>query len=443
MNSGIRSLSPHFMFVLLATGLLRGPVHAQPAQQATVVLPRDTSTVQLTIAQSGAALVKDRRPANLVAGRTLMRIPDVAARLAPESVQSVISGGAPVEVLQQNFRNESVSSVRDILHRFVGQSVTLLRTGEPAVKGTLLAADNVILLETADGLMIDPPGSFMVPRGTTSALPVPTLEWFGDVRATGAYNVEARYSTPGLSWRTSYRASLSPDRSRLSLRAWMELSNSSGASFRNAAVALKPGSLEDKSPLISLPQPIDLPTGESRQVLYASAPDIPATTEYLVNGAELQPDFGKFYSARPRITARLRNSADIGLGQIFPAGALTAWATAADGSLVRLGDGALPFTLPDQKLWIPLGEAEKLNVARAVTANRQLNPTTREYKLQIAVTNETDAASTVTVIEPFPANGKITETTLKPVTQDEKHLEFTINVPANDTATVKYVVEVK
>jgi hypothetical protein len=411
--------------------------------QAPVTVSPDGAQVRLTVTQADQSLVSDRRTVNLAAGRNLVRFTGVAARLDPNSVQPLISGGGTVEILEQRFRNEAGTTEKTVLRRYIGQPVTLVRPDQPVVKGTLLAVDEVVVLDTSDGLMVNPQGTFVVPRSSDTMSGAPALEWLVNAPTAGQYAVEARYGTAGLEWRASYRASLDASGERLTLRGWLAVNNDSGADFRQAQMALQIGQSGQATRVWKFPRPVDLTRRESRQLPFITVADLPVTQDLVFYAAESQPDFTKPYSGAPQLMVRLRNSTDIGLGVPLPAGPLTVWGIAQDGSLRRLAQKELPFTDPDRRLWISLGPAPGVSASRIMTNSRQLNPVTREYTVQITLRNDRQEPVTVSVIEQLPANAKISESSVPSTTLEPNVIEFKPNVSADSSVVLKYVVEVR
>src|SRR3569833_1859106 len=178
---------------LLAACLLVPAVelHAAPPVDPVAVATASGAQVRLTVAQDGASLAADRRTATLPGGRCLVRMPAVAARLDPASIQPQFTGPGKVEVVEQRFRYDLGDS-RSALKRYVGQTVQLHRPAGPAVTGTLLSTNDTLLLETTDGVLINPEGTFSVPRVEAGVAVTPTLEWLVDAPASGTYTDEAQ-----------------------------------------------------------------------------------------------------------------------------------------------------------------------------------------------------------------------------------------------------------
>jgi hypothetical protein len=337
-----------------------------------------------------------------------------------------------------------------MLQRAVGQSVTVLREqGAPPLKGTLLTTEEIVLLDSPDGIVVNPQGTFVVPRPNDAPgeretfSVVPVLEWILDAPAAGAYTIDARYAMKGLSWTASYRASLSmiADSERLNLYGWLSLKNQSSLAIRNAQITLISGGD------LKLPQAVDMPRGEERQVSFLRVKDLPVKRE-AVFWPTRAADFKTPASNQAlQNMLRLTNTAQNQLGIPLPAGVLTVWGTSSDGALQRLAQQKIAYTSSGELLWIFLGNDEWFHGDRDIISSRQLNPATKEYTVQISLTNHS-ASKNVTIIETLPYRAKITEAKfndadIKPVFVDERKVQFTVPTSVNGEAVLKYVVEVK
>lgn len=427
----------------LLLSLLGLSLFADPGwAQAVVNVPPASAKVRLTIARSGPSLVSDQRTASLPAGEALVRISGMPRQLLPDSLLPVVQGPGKVEVLEQRFRYD-LNGTAAVLRSYVGQRITLLPREGTAVTGTLLSAADPVLLETANGLLVNPEGTFSVPRLEEGLAVTPTLEWRLRVPEAGSYTLEARYMTAGLNWTANYQGSLNARGDRFGLINWVHVTNATGADFRNAQVALYAGPLDQVQPNFVLPRPVDFPRDLPRQLTYLSVPEMPVTQELVYFPAETAKNLAAPHSGEPMLTLRLRNSAEAGLGVLLPPGPLTVLGVATDETLRLFSRREVPLIVPNQRLTVPLRPAQGVTAARSQVSVRQLNPLTDEQTLQVALSNRRTEAVTVTILERLPAGAKITESSSPAMPSDGDLIEFKVTVPPAGTATLKYVVEVK
>src|SRR6185369_8128187 len=142
----------------------------------------------------------------------------------------------------------------------------------------------------------------------------PTLRWLLQTATAGKQQVELTYLTGGMSWTADYTVLLDTDNTKLDLNGWVTLSNTSGASFKDAQVKLVAGDvnrlpepqLEEKATMTALPtataqngaanveqrqffeyqlyeiqRHVTVADNETKQVEFVSGADVPAHTFFV------------------------------------------------------------------------------------------------------------------------------------------------------------------
>jgi len=423
-------------FLALALLAFTSGARAQlaPTDKAPVInVSPEGAQLNISFNSNATALVSDRRNVALPAGLSLMRFNDVSPKLDANSVLPLIYGGS-FDILEQTFRPVEGVTQEVLLKRFLGQQVTLLRKGEAPLKGTLLAVEGAVLLDTADGVVVNPEGTWAVPRvgeGLATA-GAAALQWLSDAPAAGTFGVEARYLTSDLNYVATYRAAFNPAGDRLSLRGWVSIINRTGTAFRNASL-----SWGDRK----FPQPVTLPRNETRQFSFFVEDDLPVTRDLVFDSA---------VGSVQRV-ASVDYSKAIANGRFLLPGRLQLWGRKGE-ALQRLSEQEI-ITF-NGAILISLGETEGISVARSVTRTRQLNPQTKEITVQFALRNYSEQAVTVRILDRLPDSvienevrpAEITEATPKPEITGSK-LQWRATIPPRTTSTepmiIKYVIEVK
>ncbi|HEX8551522.1 MAG TPA: DUF4139 domain-containing protein [Abditibacteriaceae bacterium] len=412
-------------FLLVA---LAFPLVAQAQNNEPIVNAPENGTVALSIPQSGNSLVVDSRAVTLPAGQTRLRFGNVGPRVE-NSLQIALPNA---RILTQSSLGGD-SGADAVLQKSIGQRVTLRYTNS-TVTGVLRQVRPFISVETAEGLHMERGTSFAVTieRLPADVLPQPVVEALAESAGTSG-NAELRYLTTGLGWSASYRATLLGE--RLSLAAWATVANASNTNFRNARVSLVAAATAptQSGPAFALPTPLDLQPNSSREVLLASFDNAAFTQDIVWRTAT----FGQGSSGQPRLTLSLEKGASVPL----PAGALTVYSTGANGAPLLLNSGTLgPFSKGDD-IRLALGEIPFVTVTRSIASQRRLNPKTNEFVIALALENSGSAPVTVRIVEPIPADAKVTASTKPPSQSQSGNLEFSITVPAKDNATLQYTVE--
>lgn len=417
----INIMNKLFLFAALS---VPGVALAQNADP--IVNAPDNGSVALSVAQ-GSALIVDTRPVTLPAGRARLRFGNIAPTRVENGLQISLPNG---RVLSQNSLGADTDYLA-LLQKSIGQRVTLRYYDAPPVTGTLRQVRPFIMLETADGVHIERSASpfISIERLPADALARASVEALAESNGGGG-NAELRYVATGLGWSASYRATLLGD--RLSLGAWATLANDTTADFRNARVNLVTATTQGE-PVFAFPDVLDLPPGSKRELLLASF-DKAAFTQDIVWFTDT---FGSSVTGKPRLTLSLKGGAPAAL----PAGALTVYGAGQSGAPMILSGGTLgPFS-KGEDIRLALGEVPFVTVSRGIASQRRLNPKTNEFNIAISLANSGTSPVTVRVVEPIPADAKITQGSQPPSKSQSSNLEFLVTVPAKDNATLTYTVE--
>ncbi len=423
-------------FLLAITAAL--PAFAQPVVNAA----RETAQMKLTIGQTDGALVIDRRPVTLTAGRQTVRLAGLPASLEAtgEAIQARFNGAVPVAILEQKFRKEGTS--KQILALYEGKTVTLEKGDGKQTSGVLSRLADGWMLQTADTLILNPSGTFVLPKLLDGPVVTPSLEWLVNAPAAGAFTAEMLYQIPTISWNARYRATLIKEAGgdHLAFQAWLDVNNASDLEVRNANVAFHQGSINSAGPEFPFSRPLNIDRKETRQLNYAAA-EIPAVTE-------ITADFSRgtyltnVQTIAPSLSARLKNEAAAGLGLPLPAGKMTTWQQTADGALHKRGEQNLDFLNVSDEVSLALSEIKEISVTRTVVATRKLNPRLTEHNLSFQIENRGKQAVTVLVRDKILENSKITETTLEPEARSATTVRFKVEVPAGGKQNFEITVQV-
>jgi hypothetical protein len=180
-----------------------------------------------------------------------------------------------------------------------------------------------------------------------------SLGWDVSAGAAGTAQVRISYLLQGISRELSYRAVVAEGKdSKLSLRVYQRLNNSSGENYDAAGLKAAFGDLRD-SPLA---------TGEIRQQLTARFLDVPFVKRYSYDPAK---------GERVMVEYVLVNSVEGKLGKGLLPGAKVRIFQQTGQSEAFLGeDVALPTPLGEE-MKLHIGDSKDLTVRRAVIENRQ------------------------------------------------------------------------
>jgi len=198
-------------------------------------------SVSVTIYNSDLGVVRDFRNIDVKRGRSKIEISDVAQQIDPSSVLIDLEG----RVLEQNYQYDLVS-LEKILKRYIGKDIQMIGENGELIEGKLLSpyGGQFVLQKKEGGLLMFPNLSkFQISVGELpeGLITKPTLVWLVESEKEGRQNTEITYQTKGLTWEARYVALLNENDTSMNLTAWVNITNNSGATYRDASVKLVAG----------------------------------------------------------------------------------------------------------------------------------------------------------------------------------------------------------
>lgn len=336
-----------------------------------VVRSEKPTSVELTIYQSGDAVVHESRSVELPEGKVTIQLEGLPAQFIEDSFEiSEASGPGSFKLGPDSFQPSNLSA-QTLLHKAVGHKITLLeQTAQGLIRttGTLrFVLGNQLVIEDANGIQLLPvPQKFeleSIPDGLSST---PALSLEPTTGKSGVYLLNSMYETGGLSWAPRYAVFYDEKTGTVTkLRCRVKLANNTGADFADAKLKLlaahntsrggaqkhrgaRMASLEaapmaaaasfgggadfadaaevgsvGEQKIYILPDNLSIKNGETKRPYLLDARDVPVKAELYVPAA-----YG--YHARSAkeddqklpvyVRLRLRNDKDSNLGSALPAG---------------------------------------------------------------------------------------------------------------------------
>ena len=410
-----------------------------PAQPSTktdveIVAPGAARELEILLPRAGGATVRDVRRVTLPAGRSRLFLDDFVQPQAVKLDTLRLNIEPHVQVLAHAGRSGIVDEASALsLGDFVGQKITLLRPkgqGEEAVVGTLLGVKPV-LLETQAGVLLNPPGVWVLPNGSSQSRGRTGRNWTISAPGAGTYGVEALYQTAGTAgWSCAYTGDLSPARDRLRLTGIVSFD----ASWNTQNAATRTNLTLQDSNGVAFPWPADLPFGQSGTQFFDA--------EFPVTRGVVYRFGGSFLETLKDVNPQVGLSTTTGAGRYLPLGELTLWLRDESGALPRARVtkefGALRS---DEPITVPLDPATNVTLSRFVVSNKLLNPTTREIVIGWRAVSR-NTKETITVFDSAPSGYRLIDATLKPASISGQSFRFVVEAPANEAVEWRYTVQV-
>ncbi len=428
------------------------------------------SSIELTIYNQNFALVKEQRQMTLDQGMNNMAVMDVAATIEPDSVHfKSLDDPNGVAVREQNYQYDVVNS-STILNKSIGKKVKVRQYYDGQMKeieGTLLSTpDNGIVIQTANGIIINPSGEIQVEELPSGLVSRPTLMWLLQADKGGSQRTEVSYLANQITWSADYVAVVDPLDKYVDLTGWVTLDNKSGATFENATLNLMAGDVhrvqerpeyvleaaptaamgkagdsqfQEKSffeyHLYTMKDKTTVKDKESKQVSLLSANRIPAKKIYIYDGAQ--------NAKKVNVVMEIVNSKDNNLGMPLPKGKVRVYKQDADTNQHFIGEDLIDHTPKDEKVRLYLGDAFDIIGERKQMTDRVISDHEHEYSYEISIRNHKNLPVTVVVTEHIWGDWTITQASHKYTKKDAQTVEFPVEVPKNGEVKVTYTHRVK
>ena len=383
----------------------------------------DQESVAITIYNNDLALVKDVRNVHLNRGFSALALRDVSAQIRPETalLRSISAPGRLI-LLEQNFDFDLLSP-KKMLEKFVGKTVTIVKTNpatgaEISEKATVLSANNGIVLKAGDRIETGLLGRIVYDDVPNNLRDRPTLITQLNNKGEQNQTVELSYLTGGLGWRADYVAELSAKEDRLDLSGWVTLSNTSGASYRNAKLQLVAGDVNQVQPirrpmaktmrgdvmmaeagaamveeglleyhLYRLERPTTIAENQTKQVALLSASDIPARKSLLLRGADYyySNQYGEIGTQlKVDVFVEFDNKETAKLGLPLPKGIVRVYKKDSQANAQFVGEDSIDHTPKNEVVRLKLGSAFDITADKKQTRFQKVSD--REYQSAYEVT---------------------------------------------------------
>lgn len=431
----------------------------------------DVQSVSLTVYNGDLALIREVRPVSFEQGTQVVTLKDVSGQLRPDTVHLDTPGLEGVQLLEQNYDYDLVSTSK-LLQRFIGQQITLVNDADHSViTGTLLSTTDGIVLLSDGQIMLNPPGRIVLPGNSADDLLLrPTLSWQLFSPQAKSTNAEISYLSGGLSWEASYVLNLAADDKSAGLEGWVTMSNYSGTTYKDAQLklvagdvnrvqkemqyAMRGGDMAEAMPapappqfaeqnffeyhLYELQRKTTIKNNQQKQVGLLSAQDVPVTKLYELDGSYQQE------KAQVRVVVEVDNKKDNGLGMPLPAGTVRVYKEDKSGAPNFAGEDRIEHTPRNEKLRLGIGNA--FDVTGVVTQTDYKSDASKSqttWKVTVKNHKETEPITVRVVNRSLWGNWEITNNSGADfVKENANTAAWNVKVPADGEATVTYTVVV-
>lgn len=447
----------------------------------------DQQSVAVTIYNGDLALIKDQRKLKINNGIIDLALRDVSAQIRPETaLLRSISHAGSFSTLEQNFDFDLLTPQK-LLEKYVGKTVSIVKihptTGlETTEVATVLSANNGVVLKIGNRIETGIPGRIVYDNVPENLRDRPTLVTKLNNKIAAEQTLELSYLTGGLGWKADYVAELNPKEDSIDLSGWVTLSNTSGASYKNAKLQLVAGDVnrvQEHFPramsmrknadmvaeaavpmaeeslleyhLYTLDRPTTISENQTKQVTLLSAANVPARKELVLRGADYyyQSSYGEIGTKiKVGVFVEFDNKEAAKLGIPLPKGIIRVYKKDNAGNAQFVGEDNIDHTPKNEVVRLKLGEsfdvtADKKQTGFKVLPNPQKGHSAYESAYEITLKNAKKEKMTVVIQEPISGDWTITAEN-QPHKKVNSHLAvWKVDIPAESSATLNYKAIVK
>jgi hypothetical protein len=466
---------------LIFLTLAASAVQAQNDEQRSTL--GDQQGVAITIYNDDMALIKDQRKLQLKTGMSTLAFRDVSAKMRPETaLLRSLSAPGSLTVQEQNFDFDLLTP-QSLLAKYVGQNVQVIKTNpatgvETTESAQVLAANSGVVLQIGPRIETGMPGRMVydgVPRNLRDR---PTLVMSLENEGKAQHDVELSYLSAGLGWKADYVVELNAADDKLDISGWVTLTNTSGATYRNAKLQLVAGDVNraqapaeisgglqtfsrdkmnvaaDKMAeeslfeyhLYTLGRPTTIAENQTKQVALLSGAGVPARKELLLRGADYYyqsavGDLGQKMKVGVYVEFDNRESAQLGMP--LPKGIVRVYKKDGAGNAQFIGEDNIDHTPKNEKVRLKLGDAFDVTADKKQTDFKKLSGTSKynyvfESAYEIKLKNAKKEAVVVTVQEPMPGDWQVQRESHPHTKSASNTAVWKVTVPAEGSANLVY-----
>jgi hypothetical protein len=208
---------------------------------SNTVVPSDHSDIKITIYNDNRAFVNDVRHVEVQKGEQKLVYEGVPSSVITQSVIPTFSG-LQTALYSQNYMYDLIS-LSSMLQNSINKTLDFYTNGKnPRLsRGVLLSVNPVMIQEEKSGHIYSLERATQVIFDTIpeTMITQPSLVWRMDAQKAGTLDIDLKYLTSGITWKSDYVLNL--HKGMLDLRGWITVKNDSGVAYENAQITCLAG----------------------------------------------------------------------------------------------------------------------------------------------------------------------------------------------------------
>jgi hypothetical protein len=456
------------------------------------------SITALTIYNRDFAVVRQGLTLDLHPGLNRVSFPDATLSLEPDSVMLRDMTHRPLQILEQNYRNDPVSQGL-LLSMYEGKTIEFV-TGRfvndkpEIVQGRIIRSGYTPgggaqqpVIEIDGKLQFFLPGQPIFPALGNDTILKPTLHWLIRSDNNGATPAEIAYITGGMSWDAAYNIVAPEHGDVIDLVGWITMNNRTGKTFENARIKLLAGDVNKVQPrlqvyeamgkamrsdmaaaapavtekafdefhLYTLQNATTLRDQETKQVEFVRAASVKSQRIYVYEGFDTtrwgwyggslnqDPSYGTQSNSKVWVMQEFKNSKDNNLGMALPHGRVRFYRRDDDGQLQFTGENTIDHTPADETIRLYTGNSfDVVGERKRTEFDTDARARWFDESFEIKLRNHKKEPVQVRVVERLYRwnNWEIAETNHKFDKKDAQTVEFPVLLQPDQEGVVRYTV---
>lgn len=424
----------------------------------------DIKSTNITIYNSNLGVVRQSRQADFKKGVFELLVTDVPTAIKTATVKASLNGS----IIEQNYRYD-LASMQKILAKYIGQIITA-RKGEESVTGELMASGNSLVIKKSDNSLVMLPSiseyQVTVEKMPEGLITVPTLVWKVNSAVSGKSDYEISYQTGGMTWSAEYVGVLNDDETKMSLSGWVNLTNNSGATFKDAKLKVVAGdvnrnigseyggfnlelNMQSKRADMAAYEPqfeerslfdyhiyemkglTTLMDNEQKQISLFNAEDISVKKEYKVslhNNPTENVNAGSYIS--------FMNNEKNNLGMPIPRGAVR-MNKMDKNSLEFIGENYVNHTPRNEEVELLLGDAFDVLADQKEIEYKRVSDNVTERTYEMIVRNRKDSPIELSVMRLIGRDTEVLESSMKYEKDGVERIKYSVSLKADEEKSIK------
>ena len=214
-----------------------------PTLTFSTIVSSHSSDLKITIYNDNRAFINDTRDVTVSKGKQQLVYEGVPPLVITQSVVPTFTG-MKTNLFSQNYMYDLIS-LQSMLTNSIDKEVEFYTNGEnPRLsKGILLSQAPVMIKEehTNKIYTLNSGTQVIFSKVPETMITKPSLVWNMETQKAGTLDIDLKYLTKGISWKSDYVLNLKKD--VLDLVGWITVKNDSGVAYNNAQISCLAGDI--------------------------------------------------------------------------------------------------------------------------------------------------------------------------------------------------------